>query len=26
MPTETIYGLFADATDEDAVRSVFMAK
>lgn len=26
LPTETIYGLFADATDEDAVRAVFLAK
>lgn len=26
LPTETIYGLFADATDEDAVRSIFLAK
>lgn len=26
FPTETIYGLFANATDEDAVRKVFLAK
>lgn len=26
LPTETIYGLFADATDEEAVRSIFVAK
>ncbi|MBP7885481.1 Sua5/YciO/YrdC/YwlC family protein [Patescibacteria group bacterium] len=26
LPTETIYGLFADATDDDAVRAVFLAK
>lgn len=26
FPTETIYGLFAKATDEDAVRKIFLAK
>ena len=26
FPTETIYGLFARGTDEDAVRKIFLAK
>ena len=26
MPTETVYGLAADATDENAVKKIFEAK